>query len=309
MKKVSILFVALMGMVAASCSNDESLGSSVNLSSEQNAQAPVTVRVADFSVSQEEFPDVQGTRGTTRAAQSAEAYTGVKAITLAFYKGSTEAYKVTQLKGSLEEGETFGEFSLSLPMGSYTMVVLGHGLNDGEPAVTLTSPTTATFGEYPARETFAYTQAVNITNSDAVDVSATLNRIISKLHVVSSDNRTSDAVKVRMTFAAGGKAFNPTTGAATSDTGFSNTVTTSTAAGVASLSNSYLFLATDEQTMDVTIETLDADDNVLFSKTVEDVPFKRNRVTKLTGKMYSDADVSGAFQLETAWIDQYEDTF
>lgn len=234
----------------------------------------------------------------------------MKAITLAFYKSDgTEQYKVTQLREDNTTYETFGLFSTTLPVGSYTMVVLGYGLNDGEPAVTLTSPTVATFGDYPARETFAYTQAVSITNSDAVDVSATLNRIISKLQVASSDNRTSDAVKVRMTFAAGGKAFNPTTGAATSDTGFSNTVTTSSAVGATSLSNSYLFLATDEQTMNVTIETLDADDNVLFSKTVEDVPFKRNRVTKLTGKMYSDADVSGAFQLETAWIDQYEDTF
>lgn len=302
MKKVSILFVALMGMVAASCSNDESLDSSVNSS---NEQVPVTVRVAGFSVTQEDFSG----SGTTRAAQAAADYDGVKALTLAFYNGSTEAYKVTQLKGSLEEGETFGVFNLSLPLGSYTMVVLGHGLNDGEPAVTLTGPTVATFGDYPARETFAYTQAVNITNSDAVDVSATLNRIISKLHVVSSDNRTAEAVKVRMTFAAGGKAFNPTTGLATSDTGFSNTVTTSTAAGVASLSNSYLFLATDEQTMDVTIETLDADGAVMFSKTVEDVPFQRNRVTKLTGAMYTNSSVAGTFQLETAWIDQYEDTF
>ena len=33
----------------------------------------------------------------------------------------------------------FGQFSLSLPLGTYTMVVLGHGLSNGEPAITLTS--------------------------------------------------------------------------------------------------------------------------------------------------------------------------
>lgn len=46
--KYKNVFLAAMMLLAASCSNDESLDSSVNLSSEQNAQAPVTVRVADF---------------------------------------------------------------------------------------------------------------------------------------------------------------------------------------------------------------------------------------------------------------------
>lgn len=239
-------------LLAASCSSDESLDSRANLSNEQ-VLVPVTVRVADFSVSQEEFPEAQGTRGansgqepqetqaTTRAAQAAAAYAGVKAITLAFYKtDGTEAYKHSQLRASLEEGETFGEFSTSLAFGSYTMVVLGYGLNDGEPAVTLTSPTVATFGDYPARETFAATQAVNISNADAVDLSATPSRIVSKLHVVSSDVRTA--------------------------------------------------------------ETLDEDDNVLFSKTIEDVPFKCNRVTNLAGAMYSDGAAFGTFQFETDWL-------
>jgi len=112
-----------------------------------------------------------------------------------------------------------------------------------------------------------------------------------------------------MTMSAGGKSFSPTTGLATVNTGFSNTVGISAAAGSTSSSISYLFLTTDEQTMDVTIETLDADGNTLFSKTVNNVPFKRNRVTKLTGTMYTNSSVSGAFQIETAWEEQYDDTF
>ena len=298
------------GMIAASCSN-ESVNDVEN--AVENVQVPVQVHVSDFSVSQEEFPSGStrsgAARGTTRAADPAT-YDGVKALTLAFYAGDgTEAYKHEQVKGSLEEGETFGEFALSLPMGSYAMVVIGHGLNAGEPAITLTSPTAATFGEYPARETFATTQPVNITSTSAVNLSATLNRIIAKLQVVSTDGRTANATNVRMTMSAGGKSFSPTTGLATVNTGFSNTVGISASAGTTSSSISYLFLTTDEQTMDVTIETLDADGNTLFSKTVNNVPFKRNRVTKLTGTMYTNNSVSGGFQIETAWEDQYDGTF
>lgn len=297
-------------MIAASCSN-ESVNDVEN--AVENIRVPVTVNVSGFSVSQEEFPGGStrsgAVRGTTRAAADPATYDGVKALTLAFYAGDgTEAYKHEQVKGSLEEGETFGQFSLSLPMGSYTMVVLAYGKN-GDDDLVLTSSTEAAYTGSHTRETFATTQAVNINSTNSVNLSATLNRIIAKLQVVSTDGRAANATNVRMSFAAGGKSFNPTTGLATIDTGFVNTVGISASAGSTSSAISYLFLATDEQTMDVTIETLDEDGAVLFSKTVDSVPFKRNRVTKLTGAMYTNSSVSGGFQIETAWEEQYDGTF
>jgi len=193
-------------------------------------------------------------------------------------------------------------------MGSYTMVVLAYGKN-GDDDLVLTSSTEAAYTGSHTRETFATTQAVNINSTNSVNLSATLNRIIAKLQVVSTDGRAANATNVRMSFAAGGKSFNPTTGLATIDTGFVNTVGISASAGSTSSAISYLFLATDEQTMDVTIETLDEDGAVLFSKTVENVPFKRNRVTRLSGAMYTNSSVSGGFQIETAWEEQYDGTF
>ena len=297
MKK--FFFMAGLVLLVAACSKESE--NMVNNAQMEVAVAPVKVHVSGFSVAQEDFP-------VTRAAQNVVAYTGVKVVTLAFYSGSTEVYRHEQVRGALEEGETLGEFECSLPMGSYTMVVIARGQGDND-GFTLTSPTEAAYTGDHSRETFAYTQAVNITNTSAVDVSATLNRVIAKLQVLSSDGRAANANSVRMTMSAGGKSFNPTTGLATSNTGFVNTVPISTAAGVTSNSISYLFLAGDEQTMNVTIETLDGEGNTLFSKTVENVPFKRNRVTKLTGAMYTNEAASGAFQLETAWLTDYNGNF
>lgn len=112
-----------------------------------------------------------------------------------------------------------------------------------------------------------------------------------------------------MTFSAGGKDFNPTTGLAITNTGFANMVGNSAAVGTASSSISYLFLASDEQNINVTIETLNADGDVLFSKTVNNVPFKRNRITKLTGAMYTNEALSGTFKVETDWLDPYNANF
>ena len=299
MKKFRLIYVALMGLLIASC----------NQSDEQfeNAKVgpivPVTVHVDGFSVSHEEFSGAQ-----TRAAQDVTDYTDVNAITLAFYKGDgTEAVKTTHLRTDGSTYTTFGEFSLSLPIGSYTMVAVAYYTNENS-VLTLTSPTEASYNTR-ARETFAYTQPVTISNTSAVDISATLNRIVSMLTVVSSDGKTADVSNVRMTFSAGGKDFNPTTGFAIANTGFANTVGNSAAVGATSTSSTMLFLNSDEQNIDVTIETLDAGGNTLFSKTVTNVPFKRNRVTKLTGAMYTNSGVDGAFQVETAWLDEYNANF
>ena len=297
MKKVSIFFVALMGMVAASCSNDESLDSGVNLSSEQTL-APVTVSVSGFSIEQEDFP------GTTRATAFGS-YNGIKSLILAFYSSNgTEVYKHMQNRDALEPGETFGEFSTSLPLGSYTMVVMGYTFFEGD-EFTLTSANLAGFtGD--VRETFAATQPVNITSANAVELSATLDRIVTKLIVESTDGKTANVSKVRMTFAAGSRSLDPTTGLAPSNTGSVSTVGNSAEVGATSSSVGYVFLATDEQTMNVTIETLDSDGNTIYSTLVTNVPFKRNRVTRLAGAMYdvSASATAGSFQVNTNWLDE-----
>lgn len=293
----NILMAAAVLLAATACSNENEWSGNTQVTNEKT-MVPVTVHVSDFSVSMEDMPG-----GATRAAQDVADYEGVKEITLAFYNGTTEAYKVTQRRGSLEEGETFGEFDCSLPMGSYTMVVLGYGMGpNNEDVLTLTSPTQAEYTEGRVRETFAVTQAVNINSTDAVDISATLNRIVAQVSVSSTDNRPASVAKIRATFSGGGMAFNPTTGLATANNGFSNTVVLQNASGGTSGIASYLFLATDEQTMDVTFETLDANDNVLYTKTITNVPLKRNRQTTLRGVMFTNSSISGSFQVETDWL-------
>ena len=126
--------------------------------------------------------------------------------------------------------------------------------------------------------------------------------MVAQVVVNSTDNKTSDVKHIRTSFSAGGKSFNPTTGLALDNTGFSNTVYGEGETGQTTSAINFLFLASDEQKMDVTIETLDADGAVLFSKTVPNVPLRRNRVTTLTGAMYSPAAATATFTLSTDWL-------
>ena len=283
----------------AACSKE-----SVDRVTNEQTLVPVTVHVSDFNVTQEDFSG-----GTTRAAQNVVDYSGIKAITLAFYAADDmQQYKTTQLKEDASTYTTFGEFSLQLPKGSYTMVVIANGFETGD-ELAVNSPTEALYTGAHVRETFVATQAVNITSTSSVELSATLNRIVSKLQVISTDGRAANVTNIRMTFSAGGKDFNPSTGFAISDFGFANTVGGTGTTGNISVATSYVFLATDEQNINVTIETLDADQNVINSTTVNNVPFKRNRVTKLVGAMYPTAGTAASFTVNTDWLEDHDVDF
>lgn len=305
MKKFNSSFGALMGaallgtvMNLSSCSNDtEEVLNPLN--NESIEYAPVRVHVSDFSYSVEDLP---GTRGV----ESPASYSEVQAITLAFYSGATEVCKVTQLKSDRSTYETFGDFSCSLPLGTYTMVVVARDSLAGD-VFTLTSPTVAAYTSEKVRETFAKTQDIDVNSTAGVDLGTiTLERAISKLGIYLTDVPGED-VKIRTTFGGGDKRFNPTTGLAISNTGITTTSGIKQAGKVIEL-GIFLFLASNEDEMDVTIEVLNAADEVLYTKVVEDVPFKRNRLTKLTGTLFN-GSATTSFQLETAWLKEYTKDF
>lgn len=262
----------------------------------KNQQVPVRVHVSDFSISMESLSDTK--------ASAINSYNGVKAVTLAFYDSqNNEVYKGTRTRS--ESG--FSNFSLSLPYGSFTMVVVGYAWYSGD-EFTLTNPTLASFVT-DSRETFVATQAVNVNSPAALDLTATLNRIVAKLQVNSSDTRPEGVARIRMGFSAGSKTFNPTTGLATSNTTFSNSVGISAAVGSSTSSTSYLFLSSDEQSIDVTVEALDSEGEVVYRRLIPDVPFKRNCCTTLTGNVYANSVSAGSFLLNTDWGEETEVSF
>ena len=298
MKKLFISTAILLSIVA--CTNDSE--STVVENQTEQGYAPVTVRVSDFSIATEE---ISSGGGLTRGTETLDSYFAGGAITLAFYNAvGTEVYKTTQVKGD-GSYTTFGEFTANLQVGTYTMVAVARAHYDGD-AFTLTSPTEAAYTSMRPRETFSKVQTVTVTSASPLDLSVTLNRINSWLKIISTDGRPASIKKIRTTFEKGGKSFNPTTGWATTDTGFSQTNNPSTATGATIEINVVPFVACAddaEESMTITIEALDAGDNVLATKVVNNVPFKRNRITKLSGAVFTAEASSAAFKLETSWLD------
>lgn len=287
------LLMAAFVLLAASCSND-----SEQTEVKTNETAPVHVHVSEFTITQGEIP-------TTRGAETPDSYLSGGAITLAFYDvNGTEVYKATQVKADASTYTTFGEFTANLQVGTYTMVAVARAHYDGD-EFTLTSPTQAAYTSERPRETFSKVQNITVTSASPLDLEVPLNRISAMLSIQSTDVRPAGIAKIRTTYAKGGKAFNPTTGLATTDTGFSQTNTPSATIGSTIKVSSCPFLSSAddaEEKIDITIEVLDTDDNVLLTKTVNNVPLRRNRETTLTGKIFTVDPTTAGFTLETSWL-------
>ena len=293
-KTIFYVSLALLTMAAFSCSSNDADVTENN----SDGYAPVTVSVNDFDMSIEAF--------APRRATPVADYSGVKTITLAFYdSNNTEVYRVDQIRSDNTTYTTFGQFSCSLGIGSYTMVVLGYGSDN---PISLTSKTNATFTNEPVRETFLYTQTVNVTNTQPIALSATLSRVVARVGIISTDKRPAEAAKLRLKFSAGGEGLNPMTGFSTTNTAFSILAELSSDVGTTIGIARHLFLNSDEQTVNITIEVLDANNETISQRTVNNVSLQRNRYTKLTGSLFS-ASSSSSFSVETSWLSQVEFNF
>lgn len=294
--KLALVIIAILMAIAV-------LFAYTSCTSDTAAVAPktkVSVHVNDFSV---EVSDFEG--GATRAAVAPGSYNYVQALSLVFYNAEgKEVYNSFQIKEEGNANSTFGHFSFQLPVGDYTMVAIGREMGSND-VFSLTSPTQAGYESERARETFTAVQQVKITSAATVSLDVTLNRIIAKLVVISTDKQPAGVATIRTTYSAGSKRFNPTSGLATDNAGFVVTNSATTEGKQLSIKN-FAFLTADEQSIDITLETLDADGKVLDTKVIPNVPFRRNRQTTLRGQLFTS---TGTIHLNTDWLPEVEINF
>lgn len=293
MKTKSIIMAAVM-LLCLSCNKQVE-------NPDNEPTATVSVHVSDFTVALSDLP-VAGTRVTEDPAD----YAYVGELVLAFYDAAgKEVYKTSQSKSSTATDANFGEFSFQLPVGNYTMVAIGRDVGTSD-AFSLTSPVQAAYTSERVRETFSAVQPVVIASIAEISLNVTLNRVVTKLVVESTDNQLAGVAKIRTTYGAGSKGFNPTTGLALDNMGFTLTNSVNATPGTTLAIKNYAFLAADELKIDITLEVLDEKGGVLSTRVIPNVPFRRNRQTTLRGQLFSS---KGTFHLETTWLPGVEVNF
>lgn len=299
------LIIAGLGLLFAACSNESEQPIVVENPVEDSVTlVPIKVHVNEFKTTMTDFDEA---RAMTRSVDPKD-YDNLKAITLAFYDvDNKEVYKKTQVKND-GSNLSFNDFTADLPIGHYTLLALGYFYSNSDEFV-LTSLTEAAFTSDKPRETFALSQDVTVTSGNPLQLEITLKRLTPKLTIRSTDVRSASVKRMRTTYAKGSKRFNPTTGYALDDNGFTQTQSANTDDANLLKIASYPFLTSESDNIDITIEALDANDQVLFTKHIPAVPLKRNAETTISGPIFTTGSSTIGITLDTDWLPGYEVTF
>lgn len=299
------LIIAGLSLLFAACSNESEQPIVVENPVEDSVTlVPIKVHVNEFKTTMTDFDEA---RAMTRSVDPKD-YDNLKAITLAFYDvDNKEVYKKTQVKND-GSNLSFNDFTADLPIGHYTLLALGYFYSSSDEFV-LTSLTEAAFTSDKPRETFALSQDVTVTSGNPLQLEITLKRLTPKLTIRSTDVRSASVKRMRTTYAKGGKRFNPTTGYAMDDNGFAQTQSANTDDANLLKIASYPFLTSESDNIDITIEALDANDQVLFTKHIPAVPLKRNAETTISGPIFTTGSSTIGITLDTDWLPGYEVTF
>ena len=217
------------------------------------------------------------------------------------YVGSELKQQVHQVSADAD----FGSPTLSLSVGAHTLYFVA---SRGTDAVLDTNARTLSFSK--VNDTFWAAKALNVSATTGTQAVA-LDRIATKLRITFSDAIPAGAATFNVTPAQWHYGFNYTTGEPTTATAQQPITVNIPSSYIGLIGQSvslFGFSGSDDFTTDVAIDCQDADSHVLGAATVPSVQIKRNRISALTGSLFSKTSTIG-FSLNTDWLDDYEMTF
>lgn len=272
MKKTLVILAA--GLVMAACEKPI-------LDSEDINNEPTGNVVFIFNAS---GAQTRGT-GMTRAATPAIGDYFTKLNVMLFNEDGTRYFDKVRTQYSTDEN--FGQMSLTLPAGEYTVVAVGHS---SVKSATIKSPEmvqfTASDGE-KLTDTFCYEGIVTV--GDTPEQHAlTMNRVGAMVRFQFTDEEIPAALThVKFDYTGGSANFNPTTSEGT-------TKSTQSEKRPVSADDQYQVFTFPYMaatgTLKMAVSALASDGTVIKKRTLESVPVTRNRITTFTGPLFTDGE-------------------
>lgn len=221
-----------------------------------------------------------------------------------FTDDGTKVKTLAQKQGDSD----YGTVRLALNDGTYKLVVIAH---NGEGSATITSEEKVTFPNNKVTDTFYYYGSLDVT-TETKTYSLVLTRAVALLRMVITDQTLPAAVtKFKFYYVGGSSTFSPSAGF-----GIVQSKQTEIR-DVANDGNYDLFTMphTEEDVITkLTVTALDANDNAIAERTIENIPIRRNYITRYTGNFFgnsgADAD-SGDMNMtaEPEWAGISDNSF
>lgn len=288
----------LLSLVALfSCSSDEDATTATELE-------PTTVNVTFTGLDISITPDQKANSPLRVSATQS----GVTRIAFKVFDATGKVvYSEAKNVGSDND---FDHVVCPLHVGKYTFVAVAHKskLLDS-PVATVTSADESLLTEsYVPKFVFAKTMDVTVAGNTTQNVTMEFGkRITTSFNLKVKDDYPDEVTKVRLTAnssklkATPPFAFSPATGFAPSDLCYTNTITRAenklTSFTGKDLGLNF-FLTADEQKMDIIIDMLNDNDEVLYTRTLSNLTFRRHSTTCATGTFFT-ASVTTTFDFDT----------
>lgn len=177
----------------------------------------------------------------------------------------------------------FGTVVLSLAEGAYSLVVIAHSC-DG--SATITSEEKVTFPNNKVTDTFYYYGSLDVT-AEPQTRDLTLRRAVAMFRMVMTDQSLPDQVsKFKFYYLGGSSTFSPAAGYGCVQSKQTE-VRPVSAEGVYDI-YTMPHSETDELTK-LTITALDAGDNIIGERVLENIPVTRNKITRYSDSFFGDS--------------------
>jgi hypothetical protein len=213
---------------------------------------------------------------------------------------------VQQIHQSDNTAEDFGKPVMQLAYGNHHVYFIA---SRGTGADLNTTTHTISFGKI--LDTFYKDYDVSVVATSNGNRSVTLDRAVTKLKLTFTDAIPSGAATINITPHTWYYGLNYATGepcAAATDQVFTISIPSTEIGKTGVFTNMYGFSTTTEWTTDIAANSKTSANQVLGSCTIEDAPFKANRVTEYSGPLFNAGGVM-ELSLNTDWDDPYDGTW
>ena len=226
-------------------------------------------------------------------------------ITFAIYQADGTVYKILHQKST---ASGFGTLAISLPVGSYRVIVLAHG-GQGNP--TFEAWDKVKFKDNKLSDTFYGVKDIQVAEGGSYELE--LKRAVSKFRLVVSDAIPLRVAKMKFYYTGGSSTFDPISGFGcvnSRQTEYCEVPADKHSAG--SQFEIFTFPHAEEDNLKITATALSADNEVVAEHVFEAVPVKRNVITQYSGSFFGgtpgggqgggSGEITFRLSFDTNWI-------
>lgn len=294
-----ITFAIALGMALAAC--EKPTDDSGN-PTESNRKDYATVRFNARQIAQAEYDD-GGDSSATRAGAATLADMCSR-ISMGVFDADGNNLKTISQES---KDSKFGDFSISLPKGSYTFVFIAH---NGLGNATLSSPSKITFKDNKVTDTFYSCQDIDISSGGNHDI--TLHRAVAMVKLGVNDKTPAGVKQMKLYYTGGSSTFDATTGY-----GCVNSKQTEYRTVAASAYNGpsdyciYTFPHNPGKKLKLVVTAMKGTDtsaDIECERTITDIPVRKNNITNCPGNFFSaGGSQSSGFNLriDDEWTQEY----